>query len=125
MNMGTLLILEAINVRERCSIMPEHKRKWKKKKKIAKEKMSATKKILIAAIIAINLFTTACLVIQYLTQQDVSSTLIEYWFNFWTVEIFSMAGIKISKLHVATKLGLDDNTNTDTEEPVSDNEEDA
>ena len=104
--------------------MPEHKRKRRKrKKKQVEKKMTATKKILIAAIIAINLFTIACLAIQYLTQQDVSSTLIEHWFGFWTVEIFSMAGIKISKLHVAAKLGLDENGES-PDGPVEDNKED-
>ena len=90
------------------------KRKRRKKRVATKKKLTTTKKILIAAIIAINLFTIACLFIQYTTQTDVSSTLIEYWFGFWTIEIFSMAGIKITKVRTGVK-------EEDETEPVADN----
>jgi hypothetical protein len=46
----------------------------------------------------IVLFTIACLFIQYKTSVEVSSTLISLWFTFWTVEIVSLAGIKITKV---------------------------
>ena len=46
----------------------------------------------------IILFTIACLFVQYKTGSEPSSTLITLWFTFWTVEIVSLAGIKITKV---------------------------
>ena len=60
--------------------------------------MQTSNKVLIAAIMAVILFTIACLYIQYRTGIEVSSTLITLWFSFWTVEIVSLAGIKVSKV---------------------------
>lgn len=61
-------------------------------------KMSTSDKVLLSSIMAIVLFTIICLYIQYVTSMEVSSTLITLWYSFWTVEIVSLAGIKISKV---------------------------
>lgn len=61
-------------------------------------KMKTSNKILIIAIIAILSFTVACLYIQYYTNMEVSSTLITLWYSFWTIEVVSLAGIKMSKV---------------------------
>ena len=72
--------------------------KNKIKKLSKRSKMQTSNKVLIATISAIILFTIACLFIQYKTAVEVSSTLITLWFSFWTVEIVSLAGIKVSKI---------------------------
>ena len=61
-------------------------------------KMKTSNKILIVAIMAVLLFSIACLYIQYKTGMEVSSTLITLWYSFWTVEIVSLAGIKVTKV---------------------------
>ena len=61
-------------------------------------KMSTSNKVLLSSIVAIISFTIICLYIQYATSMEVSSTLITLWFSFWTVEIISLAGIKVSKV---------------------------
>lgn len=68
------------------------------KNKFKQSKIKTSNKVLIAAIIAIILFTVVCLYIQYHTGTEVSSTLITLWFSFWTVEIVSLASIKVSKV---------------------------
>ena len=67
-------------------------------KQLKNPKMSTSNKVLISAIMAVVLFTIACLYIQYATSIEVSSTLITLWYSFWTVEIVSLAGIKVSKI---------------------------
>ena len=61
-------------------------------------KMKTSNKVLLTAIIAVLLFSIACLYIQYQTGNEVSSTLITLWYSFWTVEIVSLAGIKVAKV---------------------------
>lgn len=60
--------------------------------------MKTSNLVLLSSIVMIVLFTIACLYIQYKTSVEVSSTLITLWFTFWTVEIVSLAGIKITKV---------------------------
>ena len=64
--------------------------------------------VLVAIIIAIVLFTIACLYIQYATGVEVSSTLTTLWFTFWTVEIVALTGIKIAKVMKSDNLKTDD-----------------
>lgn len=61
-------------------------------------KMQTSNKVLVSSIVAVLLFTVACFFMQYKTGVEVSSTLITLWYSFWTVEIVSLAGIKISKV---------------------------
>lgn len=79
-------------------------------------KMTTSNKVLVVAIMAIVLFSIACLYIQCRTSVEVSSTLITLWFSFWTVEIVSLAGIKVSKVFKEHK----DATNDEQVELISD-----
>ena len=76
----------------------ELKNKLKAEKNKYKSKMKTSNKVLIASILAIVLFTVACLYIQCTTSIEVSSTLITFWYTFWTAEIVSLAGIKVTKV---------------------------
>lgn len=77
-------------------------------------KVKTSNKVLVVAIMAVLLFSIACLYIQYETGMEVSSTLITLWYSFWTVEIVSLAGIKVTKVLKNNKLS-----------EYSDNEEDV
>ena len=70
----------------------------KKKYRFSLSKIKVSNRVLIASILAIILFSIACLFMQYKTGYEINDTLITLWFGFWTVEIVSLAGIKISKV---------------------------
>ena len=74
------------------------KKERKKARLFSLPKVSTSNKVLITAIVAVLLFSIACLYIQYVTSVEVSSTLITLWYSFWTVEIVSLAGIKVTKV---------------------------
>ena len=62
-----------------------------------KKKTSTFSKIIVSAIIALNvLFTTAVLII-FLKTSCEPTGLIAAWFSFTTVELWSLAGIKKTK----------------------------
>lgn len=63
-----------------------------------KKKISTSNKVLIAAIVAVIAFTIVSFVLQFVTGTEVSSTLTEYWYKFWTCEILVLSGIKVSKV---------------------------
>ena len=75
-----------------------NKLRAERKKFIPVKKMKTSNIVLTFSIVAIVLFTIACLFIQYRIGTEVSSTLITLWFSFWTVEIVALTGIKISKV---------------------------
>lgn len=79
-----------------------------KYKKFNLSKLKTSNVVLAIAIFAVISFSIACLYIQYATSVEVSSTLITLWYSFWTVEIVSLAGIKVSKV-------LKENKTKDTE----------
>lgn len=81
--------------KKRAYLLKAEKDKFKK---TIKPKMKTSNKVLLASILAVVLFTIACMYIQYVTSVEISSTLITLWFSFWTVEIVSLAGIKVSKV---------------------------
>lgn len=83
---------------EQIELRAKLKAEKNKSKKFKKTKMKTSNIVLTASIIAIVLFTIACLFIQYRIGTEVSSTLITLWFSFWTVEIVALTGIKISKV---------------------------
>ena len=89
----------------------ELKNKLKAEKNKHKSKMKTSNKVLIASILAIILFTIACMYIQYTTSIEVSSTLITFWYTFWTAEIVSLAGIKVTK--VIKNYGYDESNISD------------
>ena len=80
----------------------------KQKNKLRKEKnkyrrfsfskMKTSNKVLAVAVLAIVLFTAACLYIQYKTEVVINDTLITFWYTFWTAEVVSLAGIKVTKV---------------------------
>ena len=63
-----------------------------------KQKKKVSNIMLVITCIMIILYTAANFVLQYYTQTEVSPTLTKYWFGFWSVEVFVLAGIKISKV---------------------------
>lgn len=75
--------------------LKEEKNKYKR---FSFSKIKVSNRVLIASILAVVLFAIACLFIQYKTDHAINDTLITLWFGFWTVEIVSLAGIKISKV---------------------------
>lgn len=79
--------------KERKEKLKAEKNKFKRSKKIKTSNI-----VLIATIIAVIGYTAASLYIQYNTGVEVSSTLTERWFRFWTVEIVALAGIKVTKV---------------------------
>ena len=79
--------------KERKEKLKAEKNKFKQSKK-----MKTSNIVLISAIIAVIIYTTASLYIQHDTGVEVSSTLTEKWFRFWTVEIVALAGIKVTKV---------------------------
>ena len=81
--------------KERALALKNEKKKYRH---LIIPKIKTSNKVLMAAIIAVILFSATCLYIQYNTGIEVSSTLITLWYSFWTVEIVSLAGIKISKV---------------------------
>lgn len=74
------------------------KKERNKYRRFSLSKMSTSNKVLTASIVMVILFTIACLYIQYVTSVEVSSTLITAWYTFWTVELMSLAGIKVTKV---------------------------
>lgn len=79
--------------KERKEKLKAEKNKFKRSKKIKTSNI-----VLIAAIIAVIVYTAAAMYIQYNTSVEISSTLTEKWFRFWTVEVVALAGIKVTKV---------------------------
>ena len=78
----------------------ERKQKLKAEKNKLKrsKKMKTSNIVLISAIIAVIGYTAAAMYIQHDTGVEISSTLTERWFRFWTVEVVALAGIKVTKV---------------------------
>ena len=74
------------------------KKEKNKYKKFSLSKMKTSNKVLAVAVLAIVLFTVACLYIQYKTEVMINDTLITFWYTFWTAEVVSLAGIKVTKV---------------------------
>ena len=101
----------------------------RKVKRFDFSKIKTSNLVLFSSIIMIILFTIACLFVQYKTGSEPSSTLITLWFTFWTVEIVSLAGIKITKVIKERKEDIEDDIsstvvveNGDEEETIELNE---
>ena len=54
--------------------------------------------MLVISVIAIVGYVIADYILQYNTGMELSPTITPYWFKFWTIEIFLLAGIKVSKV---------------------------
>lgn len=62
--------------------------------------MSTSNKIILASIIFTTLFTIVAVVTQYVTGQELSSTLITCVFAYWGTEMISLCAIRRKKLDV-------------------------
>lgn len=65
---------------------------------VEKVKMSVSNKALIVSIVAVVLYTVLAFVLQFCTSVEVSPTLTECWYRFFTVEIFALMTIKVTKV---------------------------
>lgn len=63
-----------------------------------KPKKKVSNIMLVISCVMIILYTAANFALQYFTSVEVSPTLTDKWFFFWSGEIFLLAGIKISKV---------------------------
>lgn len=64
----------------------------------AKKKKKVSNIMLVVVMVAIISYAVANFALQYFAGIEVSPTLTTCWFSFWGVEIFALAGIKISKV---------------------------
>lgn len=55
--------------------------------------------MLVIVVLMITAYTIASFVLQFFTAVEISSTLTTCFFAFWTIEIVSLAGIRVSKLY--------------------------
>ena len=54
--------------------------------------------MLVIVVLMITAYTAASFILQFCTSVEISSTLTTCFFAFWTIEIISLAGIRVSKL---------------------------
>lgn len=104
-------------IKEQKHKLMEQRIKYNPMKQIL-DKMKTSNKILIIAVIAVISFTIASMYIQYKTGIEISSTLTTLWFSFWTVEIVTLAGIKVSKV-IKTPFSNDTENEEETEDEIS------
>ena len=71
--------------------------------------------MLVVSCTMIILYALANFILQYYTSVEVSPTLTEKWFHFWSAELFLIAGIKVSKIFKGIK---DDTQNIVEEEEI-------
>ena len=62
------------------------------------KKRKVSNVMLFVSVIAIVGYVVANYVLQYKTGIEISPTITQYWFLFWTSEVFLLAGIKTSKV---------------------------
>ena len=97
---------------ERLKILHEIREERELYSPKAKQKqMKDSTRFVIASIVAIVMYTCAALIIQACTGTEVSATLTEHWYAFWTIEIAALAGIKVTKV---IKEHNSENTNDDS-----------
>ena len=63
-----------------------------------KSKKKVSNIMLVIVCIMIFLYTAASFVLQYFTSVEVSPALTNAWFTFWAIELFALAGIRVSKV---------------------------
>lgn len=79
--------------------------------------MKTSTKFVIAAVIAITLFTVASFIVLFAAGQNISDGLTVAYFSFWTAEIVALASIKNTKTRkrkkkeVTTDAGNDKDNN--------------
>lgn len=65
-----------------------------------KNKMNISTKIVLASIVFTTIFTIVAICTQFITGEELSSTLITCVFSYWGVELGSLAAIKRKKLDI-------------------------
>ena len=90
--------LKRIKEKNKQQEMKNKLREERKKIKVKNGKIKTSNIVLLATIFAIVVYTIVCLYIQYSTAMEVSNTLTQLWFTFWTVEITALTGIKVTKV---------------------------
>ena len=89
----------------------------------SKRKKKVSNIMLVISCLMIILYTAANFILQYYTSVEVSPTLTDKWFFFWSGEVFLLAGIKISKVLKGTKDNDQECIEEDTEEESLEEEE--
>lgn len=69
-----------------------------KRNKRRRKRLRKSDYILIASIAAVVIYTVAAIFTQILTSTELSPTLTERWYDFWTIEIVTLSGIKITNV---------------------------
>lgn len=64
-------------------------------RKRRKTRLKKSDLILICSIVAVIVYTVAAIILQWHTSVEISPTLTEKWYQFWTIEIVALSGIKI------------------------------
>lgn len=64
-------------------------------RKRRKTRIKKSDLVLICSIVAVVVYTIAAIVLQWHTSVEISPTLTEKWYQFWTIEIVALSGIKI------------------------------
>ena len=80
-----------------------------------KPKKKVSNIMLVISCMMIILYTAANFVLQYYTSVEVSPTLTDKWFFFWSSELFLIAGIKISKVFKGEKGSTEEEIITEEE----------
>ena len=68
-----------------------------------------------AIVVAIIGYTVAAFALQFITGNEISSTLTAAWFSAWTVELCALATIKITKTKNTSEIEYDVETDCDVE----------
>lgn len=64
-------------------------------RKRRKTRIKKSDLVLICSIVAVVVYTIAAIILQWHTSVEISPTLTEKWYQFWTIEIVALSGIKI------------------------------
>jgi hypothetical protein len=67
-------------------------------RRLTKKKRQFSDYIVFISIFAVTFFTIAAFILQFEGLMEISSTLTQCWFAFWTVEIVALASIKNRKI---------------------------
>ena len=63
-----------------------------------KPKKKVSNIMLVIVCVMIFVYTAASFILQYFTSVEISPTLTNAWFTFWAIELFALAGIRVSKV---------------------------
>ena len=75
--------------------------------------MKTSTKFVIAAVIAITLFTVASFIVLFVSGQNISDGLTVAYFSYWTAEIVALASIKDTKTRKRKKKEVTEDAGND------------